>query len=306
MFRKLCNLLASSARRRTRTRHQRIAIESLEPRQLLASADLTLAEQVLVEVEPSGANVHIASTVAEVNSGSVGLVANNVHIEGVLSTDTIFGNGDDVELDLDLLDLNLPPGTIANASISGSVNLEHYEAASFLLIKIDPDDAVSEVSDSNNTVLLFLPQLPTLSPSTGQTAGKTNRAVRVDPGISFTDSLGQNFNGSSLHVAVENDDGDNNILSIKRIKTDSGVLRRKQNELRLGTQVIGNVTGGTNTQPLVITFTATVHVDDVESVASAVSLRGKKGVTGLRNVQFYVAEAQVVTGFIAEKLVSLT
>lgn len=304
MFRKLCNLLATPSKRRARRASQALAIESLEPRQLLA-ADLTLDNLSLVEVEPNGANVHIASTLVVVNSGDIGLIANDVHLEGVLSTDAVFGNADDVLLDLDLLDLNLIPGTIANGSISGNVSLAEYQAANFLIIRVDPDDAVNEENELNNQTLLFVPQLPTFDTSPGQTVGKTNRAVRVDPNISFADSPAQPFNGAQLHASVENDAGDDNILSIKRIKTDKGILRRRQNELQLGGEVIGTINGGTNTQPLVITFNANVNVDDVEMVASAVSLRGKKGVAGVRNVQFYVSEATIVTGFIAEKQVVL-
>lgn len=307
----LSKLLNSSPKRRTaacRTAACRsgLGIESLEPRQMLAAADLTIANEVLVEVEPLGVNVHIASTLVVVNSGPVALIANDVHLVGVLSTDQIFGNGDDVELDLDLLDLNLFPGTIANGSISGSVNQEHYQAANYLLIKIDPDDAINEVSENNNLATLALPQLPTLTTSAGQTSGKTNRPIRVDPGITFTDSPSQNFSGGQLRVAVDNDDSDHNILSIKRIKTDTGVLRRKQNELRLGTSVIGTISGGAHTQPLVITFTGAVGVDEVEKIASAVSLRGKKGVTGVRSVEFFVVEPSVVVGFVASKQVALT
>ncbi len=306
MFPTLCALLNPGPKRRKPSVPRALAVESLEPRLLLAAADLTIANESLIEIEPFGANVHIASTLVVVNSGPVGLVANNVHLEGVLSVDQIFGNGDDVELDLDLLDLNLLPGTIANGSISGNVNQEHYAAANYLLIKIDPDDAINEVSENNNLAVLALPQLPTLNTSAGQTVGKTNRAIRVDPGITFSDSPAQSFTGGELRIAVDNDESDHNILSVKRIKTEAGVLRRKQNELRLGTTVIATLDGGTHTQPLVITFTGNVGVDELETIASAVSLRGKKGVSGVRNVQFFVVEPTVVTGFIVEKQVALT
>ena len=305
MFLALNKLFSRNTNRRTAPVRQGLTVETLEDRKLLASADLTIANEVIVEVEPAGANVHIAATLAVVNSGPVGLIANNVHLEGVLSTDSIFGNGDDVLLDLDLLDLNLLPGTIANGNISGNVSLEHYQAANYLLIKIDPNDAVSEVSDDNNLAIMTLPGLPTLTTSAGQTVGKTNRAVRVDPGITFSDNIFQNFAGGQLRVSVDNDIGDNNILSIKRMKTDAGVMRRKGNELRMGTSVIATLDGGTNTQPLVITFTSNVNVDELEEIASAVSLRGKKGVPGVRDVEFYVVEPTIVTGFIATKQVAL-
>lgn len=305
MFRKLYNLFSTPSKRRTRSNSRVAAIESLEQRQLLA-ADLTLASLSFVEVEPAGANVHIATTLFIGNSGDLGLIANNVRLEGVLSTDPIFGNADDVLLDLDFVDLNLIAGAAASGSISGNVTLAEYQEANFLLIRVDSDDAVNEDNEGNNGVLTGLPQLPTFNTSGGQTVGKTNRNVRVDPNITFTDTISQDFNGGSMHVSVENDAGDDNILSIKRTRTEAGVIRRKGNELRLGTTVIGTINGGTNTQPLVITFTSTVQADELELVASAVSLKGKKGVTGVRNVQFYVAEAEVVTGFIAEKQVSLT
>ena len=306
MFRVLRNLFAAQPKRRVRASTGMAAVESLEARQVLASADLTMASEVLIEVEPSGANVHISASALIVNEGPVGLVANNVHLLAVLSTDAIFGNGDDVDLDLDLVDLNLLPGTVANASISGNVTREHYEAANYVLIKIDPNEAISEASDDNNVGLILLPQLPTFTTSAGQTVGKTNKAVRVDPGISFADSFGENFNGGQLRVSVAGDVGDHNELSIKRIKTDGGVLRRRQNQLRQGNQVIGTITGGTNTQELVISFTDNINVNEMETIASAVSLKGKKGVTGVRTVQFYVVEDQIVTGFIATKQVSLT
>ncbi len=306
MFPVLRNLFATRAKRRTPARHSVSAIESLEARQVLASADLTMASEVLIEVEPAGGNVHISASALVANEGPVGLVANDVHLLAVLSTDAIFGNGDDVDLDLDLLDLNLLPGTVANASISGNVTREHYDAANYVLIKIDADDAINEEFEANNVGLLTLPQMPTLTTSAGQTAGKTNRPVRVDPGITLTDSFGENYNGGQLRVSVVADAADNNVLSIKRIKTDSGVLRRRQNELRLGNEVIGTIAGGTHTQELVISFTSNVNVDELQQIASAVSLKGKKGVPGVRTVQFYVVEDQIVTGFIAAKQVSLT
>jgi len=293
------------SKRRLRPASHGFGIETLELRQLLA-ADLTIANQSLISVEPSGPNVHISASLFVVNTGNLGLVANNVHLEGVLSTDAIFGNADDVFIDLDLLDLNLPPGTVANGSISGNSTLAHYQAANFLLIKIDSNDALNEASELNNIAAISLPELPTLTTTAGQTTGRTNRAVRVDPGIEFTDSASQNFAGGALRVSVKLDAGDHNVLSIKRIRTESGVLRRKQNELRLGKSVIATISGGTNTNPMVITFTGDVGVNEVEAIASAVSLKGKKGVTGVRDVQFFVVEPEVVTGFIATKQVSLS
>lgn len=280
-------------------------VESLEPRQLLAAADLTLADEALVSIEPAGVNVHIDSTVRVVNSGTAALFANDVELSAVLSVDSIFGNGDDVELDLDLLDLNLPAGTVANGHLTGTVNQEHYLAAHFLLIKIDPADEVGEVSENNNTAVLALPHLPTLTASPGQTVGKTNRMLRVDPGMTFTDSPSQSFDGGQLRVSIADDLGDHNILSIKRIKTDAGILRRRQNELRLGDEVIGTISGGTNTQPLVISFTGNVHASQIEQTASAVSLKGKKGVTGVRDVEFYIVEPTIVIGFTTTRQVIL-
>ena len=306
-FPALRNLFATRTKRRTPAPHPAYGIESLEARQVLASADLTMASEVLIEVEPTGANnVHISASALVVNEGPVGLVANNVQLVAVLSTDAIFGNGDDMDFDIDLLDLNLLPGTVANASLSGNVTRDQYAAANYILVKIDANDAISEESDDNNEGLLLLPQMPTFTTSAGQTVGKTNRPVRVDPGITFTDSFGSNFNGGQLRVSVAADSGDNNVLSIKRIKTDLGVIRRKQNELRLGNEVIGTIVGGTNTQDLVISFNSNTNANEMQKIASAVSLKGKRGVPGVRTVEFYVVEAQVVTGFIASKQVSLT
>ena len=84
------------------------------------------------------------------------------------------------------------------------------------------------------------------------------------------------------------------------------MIRRKQNELRLGNEVIGTIVGGTNTQDLVISFNSNTNANEMQKIASAVSLKGKRGVPGVRTVEFYVVEAQVVTGFIASKQVSLT
>ncbi len=307
MFPVLRNVFANRLKRRTPAVHPASGVESLEARQVLASADLTMASEVLIEVEPAGANhVHIVASALVVNEGPVALVANDVDLVAVLSTDAIFGNGDDIDFDIDLLDLNLLPGTVANASLTGNVTRDHYDAANYLLIKIDPNSEISEESDDNNVGLLLLPQMPTLTTSIGQTVGKTNRPVRVDPDITFTDSFASNFNDGQLRVSVAGDSGDNNVLSIKRIKTDLGVIRRRQNELRLGNQTIGTIAGGTNTQELVISFSDNINVNEMQKIASAVSLKGKKGVPGVRTVEFYVVESQIVTGFVASKQVSLT
>jgi len=305
MFAFLKNLFAPRVTRRPSPIRRGFGIESLESRQLLA-ADLTIASEDLISIEPNGANVHISAQMFVLNAGDQGLIANNVHLEGVLSSDLVFGNADDVLVDLDLLDLNLPAGTVANGNISGNVSLASYQAANFLLIKIDSDTDINEANENNNVALMSLPDLPTLTTSPGQTSGKTNRVVRVDPGIQFTDSASQKFSGGALHVLVDNDVGDNNVLSVKRIRTESGVLRRRQNELRLGSTVIGTIQGGTNSQQLIITFTGDVGRDEIQSIASAVSLKGKKGVTGVRDVQFFVVEPEVVTGFVAVKQVLLT
>lgn len=283
-----------------------LTAEALEARQLLAG-DLTILNGALTEVLVDQFNaINLIANFSVANIGDQDISADNVAFQAVVSADLVFGNGDDFAVggNSGLVDL------VASASvgrvISGTSNLSEYQASNFLLIKVDFANTVVEGDETNNVIAIPLPRLPLIDTSDGQTAGATNKVIVVDPSLTVSDADTQNFNGGSLRVSIANDEGENNILAVKKTKTAAGTLRRVKEELRVGKNVIGTVTGGSGAQPLVIHFNTHVTAQDIRGIASVITLRGKKGVTGPRTVQFQVIEPTIVSGPISTKVVNLS
>lgn len=261
----------------------------------------------MAEVAVGQANsVNVAASFDVENVGDQTIMADDVVFQAFLSADQVFGNGDDFAAGGNSADLTILAGASVNRAISGTPTLPEYLASNFQLIKVDFSDVAAEGNENNNVIAIPLPRLPLIDTSDGQTTGKTKKAVVVDPLLTFTDADTQDFNGASLWVSVANDSADNNVLSLKKTKTAAGTLRRVQGELRLGKNVIGSINGGINAEPLIINFNSHVTAQDVRTIASAITLAGKKGVVGLRTVQFHVVEATVVTGPISTRQVLLS
>lgn len=302
----LLNVIGGVPRRRADPHRALLSIETLEARQLPAG-DLTIVNGVLADIAVDQANsVNVAASFFVENVGDQTIMADDVVFQAFLSADQVFGNGDDFAAGGNSADLTILAGASVNRVISGTPALSEYLASNFLLIKVDVSDVAAEGNENNNVIAIPLPRLPLIDTSDGQTTGITKKAVVVDPLLTFTDADTLDFNGASLRVSVANDSADNNVLSLKKTKTAAGTLRRVQGELRLGKNVIGSITGGTNAEPLNINFNSHVTAQDIRTIASAITLAGKKGVVGLRTVQFHVVEATVVTGPISTRQVLLS
>lgn len=302
----LLKLIGSPPRRRMRPIRASLNPETLEARQLLAG-DLTILNGALTEVSVDQFNaINVIANFTVANIGDQDISADNVVFQAFVSADQVFGNGDDFVVGGNSANVNLVASASVNRVISGTSNLSDYQASNFLLIKVDYANTVVEGDETNNVIAIPLPHLPLVDTSDGQTAGATNKVIVVDPLLTVSDADTQNFNGGSLRVSVANDQGDNNILAVKKTKTPAGTLRRVKDELRVGKTVIGTVTGGTGAQPLLIHFNTHVTAQDIQEIARVITLRGKKGVTGPRTVQFQVIEPTIVSGPISTKVVNLS
>lgn len=307
MFSILPNFFGGESRRRARREYRATSIETPEHRQLLA-ADLTIpsANAAILEISPHDATLlNISASFLASNIGDQSAVG-DVTFQAFLSADQIFGNGDDFAAGGNSAGLDLEPAASINRVISGTPAATEYLASNFLLIKVDFSDSIAEGNESNNVVAIPLPRLPFLATSNGQTTGQTKKTVVVDSQITFTDADSNNFNGGALRVSVLDDQADNNILSLAKTKTSSGILRISKGQLRIGKTVIGTVTGGINAEPLIITFTTQTSKSTIQTIAAAITLRGKKGVAGVRTVNFQVFEPTIIAGPVATKLVNLS
>lgn len=302
----LRKLIGGAGRRRINRARTSVAIELLEARQLLAG-DLTITSGALADVSVDQNNsVNVAASFVLTNIGDQTITVDGVAFQAFLSADQIFGNGDDLAAGGNSANLDLGEGAFTNRILSGTTTLSNYLASNFLLIKADFSEIVTEGDENNNVIVIPLPRLPKIATSDGQTTGPTKKPVIVDPQLTFSDADTADFNGARLQVLVIDDSADNNVLSLKKTKTAAGTLRFAKGALRVGKSVIGSVTGGTNAEPLIINFNSNVTAQNIQAIASAITLSGKKGVTGLRTVQFQVVEATVVTGPVSTKDVLLS
>lgn len=296
MFHSLCGWFRQPVRRRSRT-HAGHCLEALESRELLA-ADAALTAIVLNSVDSDS----LSYTVTIGNVGDAAMNANDVTLQGYLSEDDVLDGGD-IPASGYGVDINLLANLALLTTKSSTYTLENYNSHAYLIVTLDPSNNLGQ-NTANNTIAIALPPLPGVTVENTVTVGKVGKTIIVDPAISYFGS--SNADGSVITVDVVGNSPELDVLSLKKRKTDDGVLKRKGDTLKLGKNVIGTITGGTEGEDLVITLTAEgVNAKRMQEIMSSVTLKGAKKTPGLRAVGFQITQPTQVEGVRTPKGISL-
>lgn len=104
-----------------------------------------------------------------------------------------------------------------------------------------------------------------------------HKAVVIDPAATITDIDSPNFDGGKLVVAIQSGEQTGDTLSIRKDKSSGLMLKavKGRSVLRLGTQDIATISGGTKGIPLTIQFGGGITRDTFELVMRNITFRGK-------------------------------
>ncbi|MDB5385400.1 MAG: hypothetical protein JWM11_1046 [Planctomycetaceae bacterium] len=133
---------------------------------------------------------------------------------------------------------------------------------------------------------------PTLTlPGTTLTSPK-GAAVLVGSGATIADPDSLNFNQGRLTIQITSGSHSTDILTLHSVGTKTGQVNLSGSNVRLGKTVIGHLTGGTGSSPLVIQFSSSVTLGTVQSVLQNVTLKAKSGklAKGTRSISFVVRD----------------
>lgn len=143
--------------------------------------------------------------------------------------------------------------------------------------------------DSVNLNVTIAPVAPSITvPGTGATSSDGKEVV-IGTGITISDLDTTDFSGGRLTVRISAGALGNEVLTVAKVGKKSGQVNlQKGTRLRLGKEVIGTVSNGTSSTPLVIQFEKSVSLSVVQTVLQNISLRAnkKKLAAGVRTIEF--------------------
>jgi len=97
--------------------------------------------------------------------------------------------------------------------------------------------------------------------------------IALDGQARLVDPATPNYNGCTLTVTLTTNATANDRLEIRNVGTGAGQVSVYENNVRYGSTVIGNVTGGIGATPLVVTFYSTATPAAVQAVLQAITFR---------------------------------
>ncbi|MDB5706217.1 MAG: Type secretion C-terminal target domain subclass [Sphingomonas bacterium] len=148
----------------------------------------------------------------------------------------------------------------ANSAIAYTADTDTPPASAELTTTVD--DGISPIVDSTTIAITAVNDAPvidldTFEAGTGAAASynEGDLPLLLAPGAIFTDD-NDSFDGATLTIAVSANGAAGDELSINDMGSGPGLLGVSGTDITYGGVVVGSFTGGTNGDPLVITFNA--------------------------------------------------
>lgn len=303
-------LSKTQLRRRRPRRDVRFGTESLESRQML-TADLKINSALMtlndVPGDPTKYAMTVQYQVANVGNTAAELTglpnnsSDNVTIRIWASQNKTLDAGDTL-LASDLALYNDTGSHLLNAgaTLNSAQNLvvTPDPKYSYLIIKVDPNNAVAESSESNNTFVLdaYKPQVSNYTGTVGIGTGKYSQ-------IAYKSTAGDLDSTGFYRLDVQID-GMQAKDKLKLFKSGTGAdaLRVVGGNVKLGTQVIGNVNvTGVGTPTLKESFQFFTNVNGVSKtimtrVIQNLQFRASAKSTGTRPTSLTLMDNQSALG----------
>ena len=122
-----------------------------------------------------------------------------------------------------------------------------------------------------------VPLPPTISLPSNPVASSKRKPVIVGSGASLSDPDSPSFNTGRITVEITIGQQSTDKLTLNKVGARPGQLNLRKTDIRLGKNIIGRVSGGTNGDPFVIRFTTNVDLSTVQTVMRNITLRASRG-----------------------------
>lgn len=152
------------------------------------------------------------------------------------------------------------------------------------------------------------PEAPKVTLDSGSLISSNGKEVILSPNALVTDDDSGSFLGSKVTVTISSGMTTADKLSLKAFGSGKEKVKvTKTGQLRLGKQVIGSVTGGTNGQPLEILFDGEVDLtaNFVQLIVRNLSFQTSGKNRGLRTVQVTVTDPENNTSAPGNRFISV-
>ncbi len=155
------------------------------------------------------------------------------------------------------------------------------------------------------TVQIKLINLPTVLTLPGDTVVSVQGgAVLVSPSATVTDPDRAVLNGATLVVTLLDGADPQDVLAIRKQGNRTGQMNVRQDQLRIGSTVIGKFEGGRNGDPLVLTFNQNASLASVRSAIRQIQFSSRSRTAGTRAVGFVLTDgAGISAGPVTKNLI---
>lgn len=230
---------------------------------------------------------NIGTTAVQLNGGTPNDPSDDAIIKFFLSADTVLSPADQLVGTVSLTATFAANGGGEDVS-QNSGEFTVKSIGNFIIAFIDADDVINESNESNN---LFVMDIRTpsveITGAGGSNAGK-KRVASVDPAIGFLDGNSVNYNGGQIQAEMTNAQA-GEFLQIVRNGRGEEKIRAVGNQLKIGSRVVGTVTGN-KTASLTIDFDADVDQVDVQRVLRSIGYKVVTDSPGTRNFTFQMKD----------------